>query len=277
MTWLLRNGRYETEISLQLQLLPVTGIDHLFTGICRNLAAQCRIQGYFVKSRSAGAERKVAGRAGALSVAAVEGIVQECGFSPDAAQVEQLTEYLSLVMKWNKVMNLIGPYSWEEALRTLIMDSLHLARFLDTLSLPDAPVCWDFGAGAGLPGIPLRVVWNRGTYHLVEVREKRALFMQQTVARLKIANTQVFRGRAEDFMATHEPADILLSRAFMPWEKLLEFAGGNIARTGRVVILAIEDVPASLPEGWRLEARHDYAVGADTRYFWSLAPIMASN
>jgi len=38
MTRLSRNGRYETEISLQLQLLPVTGIDHVFTGIYRRSA-----------------------------------------------------------------------------------------------------------------------------------------------------------------------------------------------------------------------------------------------
>ncbi|UZP67805.1 16S rRNA (guanine(527)-N(7))-methyltransferase RsmG [Desulfovibrio mangrovi] len=230
-----------------------------------------------MKRKSAGAGRNAAGKGEALSVSAVERIVRECGFAPETGQVEQLAEYLSLVLKWNKVMNLIGPYSWEEALRTLIMDSLHLARFLESLSLPESPSCWDFGAGAGLPGIPLRVVWGKGTYHLVEVREKRALFMQQTVARLKLPNTHVFRGRAEDFMAEQEPADILLSRAFMPWEKLLDFAGSNVAPTGRVIILAIEDVPATLPEGWRLEARHEYAVGADTRYFWALAPIIASS
>lgn len=211
-----------------------------------------------------------------LSFAAVETIVHECGFFPDETALKALTTYLELVLKWNKVMNLIGPYPWEDALRTLMMDSLHLAGFLDSLDLPSSPCCWDFGAGAGLPGIPLRIVWQKGEYHLVEVREKRALFMQQTVARLGLPNTHVFRGRAEDFMDGHAPADVLLSRAFMPWEKLLGFAGGNIKPTGRIVVLALEPAPAALPAGWDIETYRAYAIGQDTRYFWSLRPSSAS-
>lgn len=210
------------------------------------------------------------------TAASVGEILSRNGFEYAPEQVTGIADYLGLVMKWNKVMNLIGPYRWDEALQTLILDSLHLARFLDSLALPDAPCCWDFGAGAGLPGIPLRVVWNKGTYHLVEVREKRALFMQQTVSRLKLQHTHVFRGRAEEFMEGREAAHVLLSRAFMPWEKLLEFAGHGVADSGRVIILALEKAPQSLPQGWQLETVQEYAAGGDTRYFWSLRPSRAS-
>ncbi len=211
-----------------------------------------------------------------MNAETVGAIVRECGFALTDGQMGNLATYLELVLKWNKVMNLIGPYSWDDALRTLLMDSLHLAVFLDSLKLPDAPSCWDFGAGAGLPGIPLRIVWQRGEYHLVEVREKRALFMQQTVARLGLPHTHVFRGRAEDFMEGRIPADLLLSRAFMPWERLLEFAGDRVAPNGRVVILALESPPAALPAGWGLEDSQEYAIGSDTRYFWSLMPNSAA-
>jgi len=207
-----------------------------------------------------------------LDATAVAGIVQEQGFAFSEAEIRALTEYLELLMKWNKAMNLVGPYGWEAALRILIMDSLHLARFLDGLALPHGPRCWDLGAGAGLPGIPLRIVWKAGEYYLVEVREKRTLFMQQAVTRLRLEGTHVFRGRAEDFMRDRPPADVILSRAFMPWEKLLDFVRPHVDPQGRVVVLALEPAPASLPAGWAAEVQQEYAVGRDRRYFWSLRP-----
>ncbi|WP_290919466.1 16S rRNA (guanine(527)-N(7))-methyltransferase RsmG [Halodesulfovibrio sp.] len=204
------------------------------------------------------------------TTADVASLLKQKGFTPSESELETLTGYLTLVMKWNKVMNLVGPYSWQDVLTILIIDSLHLNQFLRSLSLPSAPVAWDFGAGAGLPGIPLRALWHEGQYHLVDVREKRAMFMEQTVKRLKITDTSVYKGRVEDFMEEHDPADLMLSRAFMPWKKLLEFVGPNIKAQGRIVILALESVPAELPEGWSVEKEVSYAVGKDTRYFWSL-------
>lgn len=204
------------------------------------------------------------------TTADVASLLKQKGFTPSESELETLTGYLTLVMKWNKVMNLVGPYSWQDVLTILIIDSLHLNQFLRSLSLPSAPVTWDFGAGAGLPGIPLRALWHEGQYHLVDVREKRAMFMEQTVKRLKITDTSVYKGRVEDFMAEHDPADLMLSRAFMPWKKLLELVGPNIKAQGRIVILALESVPAELPEGWSVEKEVSYAVGKDTRYFWSL-------
>ncbi|MCT4626879.1 16S rRNA (guanine(527)-N(7))-methyltransferase RsmG [Halodesulfovibrio sp.] len=204
------------------------------------------------------------------TVTDVAALLKREGFTPSESELEALTGYLTLVLKWNKVMNLVGPYSWKDILTILIIDSLHLNQFLRSLPLPDAPITWDFGAGAGLPGIPLRALWQEGEYHLVDVREKRAMFMEQTVKRLRIPNTTVYKGRVEEFMARHDPADLMLSRAFMPWKKLLDLVGPNIKSQGRIVVLALEPVPQDLTEGWSVEKEISYSVGKDTRYFWSL-------
>ncbi|WP_027361241.1 16S rRNA (guanine(527)-N(7))-methyltransferase RsmG [Halodesulfovibrio aestuarii] len=204
------------------------------------------------------------------TVADVARLLKREGFTPSESELEALTGYLNLVMKWNKVMNLVGPYSWQDALTILIIDSLHLNKFLRSLSLPSTPVTWDFGAGAGLPGIPLRALWHEGEYYLVDVREKRTMFMEQTVKRLGISNTTVYKGRVEDFMEEHEPADLMLSRAFMPWKKLLDLVGPKIKDQGRIVVLALESVPSDLTEGWSVEKEISYKVCKDTRFFWSL-------
>lgn len=195
------------------------------------------------------------------------------GFELGDDALAGLNAYLELLLKWNKVMNLVGPQTWTELLDTLVLDSFYLAGFLDSLELPESPLAWDFGAGAGLPGIPLRMLWTRGDYHLVEAREKRALFLQTVLAACKLERTTVFRGLAQDFMKQSGPADLVVSRAFMPWEKLLLMVRDYIAPGGLVIILALTPPPL-LPFGWRLKKSMEYMLPQDKpgqpHYFWAL-------
>ena len=117
-------------------------------------------------------------------------------------------------------MNLVGTRTAEDTFFTLVVDSLHLGRFLrEDVEYSAAPCCWDLGSGAGLPGLPLRMIWQEGDYWLVEAREKRALFLSTVLAKYPLPGTHVFRGRAEAFMAgpPARTADLIVSRAFMPW------------------------------------------------------------
>lgn len=188
---------------------------------------------------------------------------------PEQAHAPLLT-YLTLLMQWNKVMNLVGTHTWRDTLETLLADSFYLAEFLRRLPLPAAPECWDLGAGAGLPGIPLRMVWPQGHYTLVEAREKRALFLSTVVARAALANTAVFRGRAEDFFVQASPADVVLSRAFMPWQDVLAFIAPHIQPAGIAVLLTLEPMPALVPAGWLALHEQAYSIAGDARYFWAL-------
>lgn len=195
------------------------------------------------------------------------------GFALPPAVLPILGSYLDNLIRWNRVMNLVGASTWQRALRELVVDSFYLDAFLRRPEAcpAEAPQCWDLGSGAGLPGIPLRMLWQAGEYWLVESREKRAMFMRTMLARHPLAGTQVFHGRAEAFMAGRAPADIIISRAFMPWEKLLDFVSPGLAPGGRVILLLNE--PISLPAGgpWREAAGMSYAVGQGGRLFMSLA------
>lgn len=184
------------------------------------------------------------------------------GLTAPAQALPPLQAYLELLLRWNRVMNLVGVSTWQRALRTLVVDSFHLAAFVrrPELALPASPVCWDLGAGAGLPGIPLRILWQEGSYWLVEAREKRALFMRTVLASHPLPGTQVHWGRAETFMPGAGQADLILSRAFMPWEKLLDFVAPHLAPAGSVVLLLNE--PVSLPQTspWAVRAQLSYPV-----------------
>ncbi len=192
-------------------------------------------------------------------------------------QAEKLAVYLDLLEKWNRKMNLVGPSRWEEVLETLVVDSIHLATFLRTLPLPHAPVSLDFGAGAGLPGIPLRMFWNAGEYWLVEVRQKRCGFMRTALGRLKLSGTRVFMGRAENSLKQvakqgfGDQADLILSKAFMPWRKLLDFAGPMLGQNGILVILSNDPAPETLPENWGLLDSTAHSAMGKKHHFWALS------
>lgn len=190
--------------------------------------------------------------------------------SPEAETL--LAKYSSLLLKWNKRMNLSGARSQEE-LEDLFEDSFALADFLKTIfPSPSADFsAWDLGAGAGLPGIPLRAVWMEGNYWLVESRQKRALFLENALAALNLPRTRVFNGRAEKFFtAINRKADCIISRAFMPQDKLLCFCAPHLAPSGVIIIMSGEDGPA-IPKNWLLLSQAFYPTARGRRWLRALS------
>ena len=160
---------------------------------------------------------------------------KRAGFELTEETLPPLAGYLGLLIQWNRVMNLVGTRTAEDTFFTLVVDSLHLGRFLrEDVEYSAAPCCWDLGSGAGLPGLPLRMIWQEGDYWMVEAREKRALFLSTVLAKYPLPGTHVFRGRAEAFMAgpPARTADLIVSRAFMPWPGVLELVKGNLNPNG---------------------------------------------
>lgn len=207
-------------------------------------------------------------------------LARECGFSLPAVASGQMTAYLALLMQWNKVMNLVGTRQWQDTFRTLIIDSLYLADVFRNLNLQEnstlPPETWDMGAGAGLPGIPLRMLWQEGSYWMVEAREKRALFLSTVLARTPLPGTRVYSGRVEAFMnasqsgpkAVPRLADCVVSRAFMPWEQVLDLVRPHLRLHGQVVLLLREHI--NPPPDWRVSQHVTYQVKTITRHIVAL-------
>lgn len=216
-------------------------------------------------------------------------------------QAAGLAAYLGLLESWNRKTNLVGPRSWPEMLSELVADSWHLADLLASLDLPDDCVTFDFGAGAGIPGLPLRVFWKTGRYVMIEPRAKRAGFLRQCAAMMRLKDTEVFEGRAEE---VREKADVCLSRAFQPWREFLETSrlylrsmpgsvgevrcgtnatqqapgAGQPGRKSAVVVFSNEAQPeAAAPEGFGAVAVTAYPSRGKTGYFWVFAPSICSS
>ncbi|MDR2744663.1 MAG: class I SAM-dependent methyltransferase [Desulfovibrio sp.] len=189
--------------------------------------------------------------------------------------IEDLAVYLELLVRWNAAFNLVSLGGWREIFTDLAADSFYLADFLALLPLPRAPLTWDFGAGAGFPGIPLRLIWTRGEYCMVEGREKRAIFLSTVLALLKLKRTHIFRGTVENFFETRRPpsrARCIVSRAFLPWRELLDLTRAHLPPAGILIVFAVQETPSTLPAPWTLIDTYAYAVAGKSRYFWALSP-----
>ncbi len=207
-----------------------------------------------------------------LNIDAIKASCNNLGLTVPKIVLPNIEIYLSLLMQWNKSMNLVGAKNWQECLNKLLVDSFYVADFVKELTLVQKPVTWDLGAGAGLPGIVLRMLWDEGHYYLVEAREKRALFLQTVLTRIKLNQTTVFHGRAEAFFEQSKAANIVISRAFMPWAEVLNLTKAHIDPLGQVIFLALESAPKKELSklGWQLMHEQSYVVAETTRTLWAV-------
>jgi len=74
----------------------------------------------------------------------------------NAKQVQQLLQYLNLLVKWNASFNLSGITDINDMVSVHLLDSLSLSPHLHGNHFVDA------GTGAGLPGIPLAILHALG-------------------------------------------------------------------------------------------------------------------
>lgn len=93
--------------------------------------------------------------------------------------VDGLTKYYELVMKWNPRLHLVGPCSPEEFATRHILESLVLLKHFS----PDALIA-DVGSGAGLPIIPCLILRADLRATLIESSQKKAVFLNEALKQL---------------------------------------------------------------------------------------------
>ena len=152
------------------------------------------------------------------------------GLSLADEQQAQLLAYMDLIGKWTKVYNLTAVRDANEMLTHHLLDSLAviepLRRELAGLPTSDADAAaergdakfaqkkfslLDVGAGAGLPGIVIAIACPEVSVTCVDTVAKKAAFIQQVAATLKLPNLKGLHARVESLT---QPYDVVCSRAF---------------------------------------------------------------
>src|SRR6059058_6074044 len=90
--------------------------------------------------------------------------------------IERLSDYYALLLKWNPRLHLVAPCSPEEFATRHVLESLVLLRHLPL----DARVV-DLGSGGGLPIIPCLLVRDDLHATLIESSSKKAVFLREAL------------------------------------------------------------------------------------------------
>jgi 16S rRNA (guanine527-N7)-methyltransferase len=93
----------------------------------------------------------------------------------------------------------------------------------------------DVGSGAGLPGLVLAIARPDLTVTLLEPLLRRSIWLGEVVAELGLTNTEVHRGRAEEFPRGLAP--VVTARAVAPLDRLWQWCGPLLRPGGRLLAL----------------------------------------
>ena len=112
-------------------------------------------------------------------------------------ETDRLCKYVDLLIKWQRGQRLIGSAEPNWIIDHIVLDSLLFARLLPSF----AKRIIDIGSGAGVPGIPLKIVLEPRSFVLLEARAKRVSFLSAVVRELELRACEVRAGRLESIAA----------------------------------------------------------------------------
>lgn len=136
-------------------------------------------------------------------------------------QLNQLEDYYTLLVEYNKVMNLTGIVEKEEVYLKHFYDSITLAKIID---LKNENLLCDIGTGAGFPGLVLKIIFPNLKVTLVDSLNKRINFLNIVIEKLKLTDIETIHIRAEEFSKNNrEKYDVVTARAVAALPILLEY------------------------------------------------------
>ena len=140
----------------------------------------------------------------------------------------RLAAYGDLLLRWNTRINLISAETVANIDQRHIADCAQLQPLL-----PQDGSIADLGSGAGLPGLVLAIIQPEREIHLVESDRRKAAFLVEASAQLKLPMVRVHACRAEN--AKLPPLSAITARALAPLATLLPYAGKFLAPGGVAV------------------------------------------
>ncbi len=163
----------------------------------------------------------------------------DLGIVLDSTQLQQFAAYNRELERWNRNINLVSrkKHDW---IRIHFLDSL-VPLGMGLLDGFETVV--DLGAGAGFPGLVLKIGSPGLEVYLVEASGKKCTFLRHIIRTLEITGAQVLEGRFEEFAVGRAGEfDLAVSRASAKPRLILEAAGPLLKEGGRTLIYTTEDL-----------------------------------
>lgn len=152
------------------------------------------------------------------------------GIELDAAAIQTLLDYITLLAKWNKTYNLTAIDDPQRVVSHHLLDCLAIAPYVYGARV------LDIGSGAGLPGIPLSIIMPDKSFVLLDSNGKKTRFLVQAVAELQLKNVEVVNARVEKYSRTM-PFDTITARAYSRMKQMIEQSSKLCAPGGRYLFM----------------------------------------
>jgi len=202
---------------------------------------------------------------------ALEAAARALGLELTERQSEHLLAYAALILKWNKVYNLTALRDPQAVLTHHLLDSLAVVPSLQREWAGRARLL-DVGAGAGLPGVVIAILREDIEVSCLDAVAKKAAFVQQVAAELRLPNLQGVHARVESLDGSYE---LISSRAFASLPdffgasaKLLAPDGLWLAMKGKTPADELAAVPAGV-EVFHVEQLHVPGLDAERCIVWA--------
>lgn len=194
-----------------------------------------------------------------------------------APQLDQISIYIDLLLRWNARINLTAIRQEEEIVTRHFGESVFMARHLfptisdrchpersqdmseaqvsaaskdpspsTTVGAPSyreakggPPHVLDIGSGAGFPAFPVKIWAPHIHLTLIESNHKKAVFLREVARALTLTNINVITDRTETLIARPDfpRAAVVTLRAVERFEKILPQAVTFLAPRGRLALL----------------------------------------
>jgi 16S rRNA (guanine527-N7)-methyltransferase len=175
----------------------------------------------------------------APSGSAIQRAISEFKISLDSAQIEQIQQYIDILLRWNEKTNLTAIRDPLEILYRHFCESM-----LGSIVIP-AETCRlaDVGSGAGFPGLPMKIFRPQLDLYLIESNVKKATFLTEVVRELGLTGVRVLVSRYEELSEEVAPLDVVCSRAVGEFGPFLNWAASPVISVKKVALwIGAQDV-----------------------------------
>jgi len=168
----------------------------------------------------------------ALSPDTIRRALAEFQLTAKDRQVEQIQQYIRILLAWNEKINLTAIRAPLEILYRHFCESMFAASAVPV----EKGRLADVGSGGGFPGLPLKIIQPELQVFLIESNIKKATFLAEVVRELGLVDARVIVSRYQELGEEVAPLDFVCSRALGDFQPFLEWAAEPRAGVDRVLL-----------------------------------------
>lgn len=182
-------------------------------------------------------------------------------FPVSRESLDRLKIYEELLLKWQKVQNLVSPSTLDEIWHRHFADSAQLVPLVG-----NARTIMDLGSGGGFPALVLAILLAEEggrSMHLVEANGRKCGFLREVVRQTGLSemsacgfSVEIHNARIEEFADSLHgfKADLITARALAPLSALLALAQPFFSTSSRALFLKGRDLESEIEQ-----ARRDFS------------------